>query len=114
MKTIKFTSIILLNLCHLILVQGCYFGENETKSIDLNNKAVESYNYCLEKDLNTDLCILIDMKIHSGKFRFFVWSFKGDSILNQGLCSHGCCKGPWGSDDTKQNPRFSNVQNSHC
>ena len=41
-------------------------------------KVQEAKNYCLEKDLNHQIAIFIDMTIHSGKKRFFLYflSFK--------------------------------------
>lgn len=64
--------------------------------------------------MNEDFSILIDMKIHSGRNRFFVWDFKKDTITHSYLVGHGCCDSPWGKDYTKDNPSFSNVENSHC
>lgn len=40
---------------------------------------------------NTSVCFLVDMKIHSGKNRFFVYDLSADSILTQGLVAHGNC-----------------------
>lgn len=80
----------------------------------LKDKTKEALEYCKKNGLNTEFCFLVDMSIHSGKNRFFIYSFKNQSIINQGLCSHGCCDNPWGVDATKTNPTFSNVENSHC
>jgi len=82
------------------------------KSIEM--KGVEAANYCKEHSLNTDFCILIDMSIHSGKNRLFIYQFSDHSIISAGLCAHGCCDGPWGADESKTNPIFSNVSESHC
>ncbi len=70
--------------------------------------------YCEKNKMNLDVCILVDMQIHSGKKRFFLWDFKGDSVLTSGMCSHGCCSGGWSVDETKSDPEFSNVPESHC
>ena len=80
---------------------------------NVRNKSVEALKYCKEKNLNTDLCILIDMSVHSGKFRLHVYDFKTDSIISSGLCSHGCGKKPWSRDLTKTSPLFSNIPDSH-
>lgn len=49
---------------------------------------------CYKYDVyNTDFCILIDMKIHSGKDRMFVWNFKTKIVDKKALCAHGCGKG---------------------
>lgn len=80
----------------------------------LSHKAKTAFEYCKTNGLNTEFCILIDMSIHSGKKRMFIWNFNTQNISNASLCSHGCCDKTWGSDDTKINPKFSNVSESHC
>ena len=77
-------------------------------------RAKSALEYCHTKGLNTEFCILIDMKIHSGLNRFFVWNFKKDTITNQFLVGHGCCNNPWNQDKSKLNPQFSNRDGSHC
>ena len=101
---------------------GC--GSNGEESNDLSrpslniqatkNKAQEALAYCKSKNFNTDFCILIDMSLHSGVNRFLVWDFKGDSIMHRFLVGHGCGDSPWSSDQSKENPVFSNEDNSHC
>lgn len=86
-------------------------GESQ---INLNTKAQEALKYCQQNDMNTKFCLLVDMSVHSGKNRLFVYQFSNDSILNSGLCSHGCCDGAWGSDGSKSNPKFNNIPESHC
>lgn len=80
----------------------------------LRQKAAEAKTYCQTNEMNTDICFLVDMSIHSGKYRMFIWDFKGDSILMKGKCSHGCCTSSWSDDDSKTTPTFSNVPDSHC
>ena len=78
---------------------------------EINTQALE---YNKANGLNESFYILIDMRIHSGKDRFFVIDLNTNDVLMQGLCSHGCCEKAWGSDETKSNPKFSNVSGSHC
>lgn len=77
-------------------------------------KAKEAYKYCKSHNFNTDFCILIDMSLHSGLKRFFVWDFTKDTIMNSFLVGHGCCANDWSKDESKTNPKFSNVDGSHC
>ncbi|MFD0962986.1 murein L,D-transpeptidase catalytic domain-containing protein [Pseudofulvibacter geojedonensis] len=77
-------------------------------------KALEALAYAKKNNFNTHYTILVDMSIHSGKKRLFVWDFKEQKIIKQGLCSHGCCSEPWGADYTKEKPVFSNTPDSHC
>ena len=89
-----------------------------TDSLDFvkrtKTKATEALAFCESNKLNLDFCILVDMQLHSGKNRFFVYDFKLDSITYKGLCSHGCCDNAWGQDYSKTNPRFNNIPDSHC
>jgi hypothetical protein len=77
-------------------------------------KAREAFDFCKTQNLSIDFCILIDMSLHSGIKRFIVWDFKKDSISNSFLVGHGCCKNTWSSDSSKENPEFSNIDESHC
>ena len=89
----------------------------ERKSVDIQKtrlKAKEAFIFCKSMDFNTDFCILIDMSIHSGLNRFFVWDFNRDTISHSTLVGHGCCDYPWSVDSSKANPTFSNVEGSHC
>ena len=54
------------------------------------------------------------MSVHSGMKRFFVWDFKKEKILNSFLVGHGCGDNPWSNDYSRDNPKFSNVDGSHC
>ena len=80
----------------------------------LKAKAKEALPFCRDKKFNTDFCVLIDMSVHSGLNRLFVWNLKKQAIIDSGLCSHGCCDSTWGADLTKESPGFSNMPESHC
>jgi len=77
-------------------------------------KAAIAQEYCEKNKMNTDFCLLFDAKLHSGRNRLFIWDFRKDSITGMGLCAHGCCDGPWGEDESKETPVFSNKSGSHC
>jgi hypothetical protein len=79
----------------------------------LKSKALQAKEYCLKNKLNTDMCILVDMKIHSGKKRLFLWDLKGDSILKSAVCSHGTCDN-LATYDADKAPQFSNEHETHC
>lgn len=77
-------------------------------------KAAEALNYCRSRNFNTDFCVLIDMSLHSGVKRFFIWDFRTDTITNSFMVSHGCCDKVWSRDYSKDAPVFSNKDGSHC
>lgn len=79
----------------------------------IKSKAEEALKFCDSKNLSKDFCILIDMSLHSGVNRFFVWDFKNNKISKKYLVGHGCGANAWSKDDSKANPGFSNEDGSH-
>ena len=59
---------------------------------------------------NTKIAFLIDMKIKSGKNRFFVYDLENNKILEEGLVANGSGSETNGRGDLK----FSNEPNSKC
>lgn len=75
----------------------------------LNVKKEESKEFLvLNKSYSQELVFLIDMKIPSGKNRFFVLDLKKDSIIAKGLVAHGA-----GSTISEDSLVFSNTPNSY-
>lgn len=59
---------------------------------------------------NNEIAFLIDMKIMSGKNRFFVYDLKNNKIIDQGLVTHG-----FGSETQIEGQlKFSNTNQSLC
>jgi len=108
------------NLCLFLLLAGrCSTGETEISKPEvdmekLRKKAASAKAYCERNNLNTDFYILVDMSMHSGLKRFFIWNFNTQSVSNSFLVSHGCCQNPWGGDYSKNKAGFSNEDGSHC
>jgi len=94
-------------------LNGCESEEIEAVDNSLNNKVLEAKAYTEEHSMNTDVCIFVDMSIHSGRKRLVLWDIPGDSAILAGLVSHGCGNAPWSSDETKTTPVFSNTPDSH-
>ncbi len=82
-------------------------------SAKIKSKASEAKQFCVSKKFNTDYCILVDMSLHSGVNRFFVWDFQQNKITHQFLVGHGCGDYPWSDDSSKDSPKFSNQDGSH-
>jgi hypothetical protein len=72
-------------------------------------KIAEALRYCVTNKMNTGYCIMIDMSIHSGKNRLFVYNFKKKKIIIEGLCAHGI-----GGGSGPNHPVYSNELNSNC
>ncbi|MGZ4033582.1 MAG: murein L,D-transpeptidase catalytic domain-containing protein [Bacteroidia bacterium] len=88
--------------------------DNKTSAAHLKQKAIEAKAFCKTNNYNTNFCILIDLSIHSGKKRAFLWDLKNDSITAAALCAHGCGANPWSGTASKERATFSNVPDSHC
>jgi hypothetical protein len=110
----------------LLIISKSLFGCNNSseKNVELTIpsiniastrlKATEALKFCEAENFNKDFCILIDMSLHSGVKRFIVWDFKKNKISNSFLVGHGCGNNPWNNDFSKKNPKFSNIDGSHC
>lgn len=110
---------IYLSLFINILTSCIHHIQQEKTSIQVDvkkikQKAQEAFQFCTAKKYNTEQCILIDMSIHSGKDRFFLWDFNKDTITYSSLVSHGCYIYGWNKENSKENPVFSNDNDSHC
>lgn len=92
---------------------------NESENANYGDKKVatfseEALQFCKQKGFNTQFCIFIDMGLHSGHKRFFIWDLNKKSSTNKAMVSHGCGKGAWANDGTRTKPMFSNTPDSHC
>lgn len=74
----------------------------------------EALDFSKSNGLNEDYYILIDMTIHSGMNRLFLYDFKTDKINHKALVTHGICDVLSPNPDPHTNVRFSNENNSHC
>lgn len=101
-------------LSSFLAVLALFTGHSSTNSSPTDQRIKEAYQFCQMQGMNTDFCILIDMDIHSGKKRFFVYDFNERKVINRALVSHGCCDGIWAIDGSAENPAFSNIPDSHC
>jgi outer membrane lipoprotein-sorting protein len=72
-------------------------------------KVLEIKNFVKEKSYNQDIAVFINFKIHSGKYRYFVYDLKNDKILQKAIVSHGSGSVIKNSDVLK----FSNTEGSY-
>ncbi len=77
--------------------------------VRLKSKADSLKQFCTNNNRNTDYGILVDMSVHSGKERLFVWNFTNDTIVWSGLCCHG-----YGKGSTEEKIVFANEPGSYC
>ena len=82
--------------------------------VNYSNYYKEAAYYCKVNNLNQDKFILIDLGLHSGYKRFFVYDFKKKTISKSYMVSHGCGDNQWGRTSSKEKPQISNEFDSHC
>lgn len=75
----------------------------------LKQKALLAKGFVREHDYNTTHCFLLDMRLPSGRNRFFVYNLTKDSVEIAGLVTHGS-----GSENGTEDLAFSNIKNSNC
>lgn len=82
------------------------FAQNKSP---LSSKSLEALAFCKNNHLNTNYCFLVDLSVHSGKNRFYVYDFKLKKVTYSGLVCHGV-----GKNSSEDKPVFSNVIGSNC
>lgn len=98
---------------------NCNQFNNESKSKTIPVKDYSSFHnkaaqFCKENNYNEDYYFMVDLNIHSGKNRFFIYDFKAEKIIDKNLVTHGSC------DQFEENLRkfekvkFDNRIDSHC
>jgi hypothetical protein len=84
------------------------YETNKNILVRLKQKSNVIAAYADAHNYNTQYCFMADMKIASGKKRFFVYNLNKDSIELSGLVTHG-------SGTSQSNSiEFSNTANSLC
>ena len=78
-----------------------------TSSFTNRTSAVRSY--AMAKDFSTTYCFLVDMSIHSGRKRFFVYDLERNMVIMSGLVSHGSC-----NETFLDQAKFSNAPGGNC
>ncbi|MBQ9137579.1 MAG: murein L,D-transpeptidase catalytic domain family protein [Alistipes sp.] len=76
---------------------------------NLEQKAAELEQYCRSNGYNTDVGILVDYSLYSGRARFFVWDFRAKRVVTSSICAQG-----YGGARMFGGTSFSNVPESKC
>ncbi|MBL0738036.1 murein L,D-transpeptidase catalytic domain family protein [Flavobacterium sp. GN10] len=110
----KKVIVIFLFVLAILVVYFIVSDKNKVKLSSSDYKRIETHVADIKKLIRKDskyndkIAFFIDMKIPSGKNRFFVYDLKADKIIDKGLVAHGS-----GSETgTKGKLRFSNIPNS--
>jgi hypothetical protein len=73
------------------------------------NRSLQAKSFALQNGYSTNYCFFIDMSIHSGRKRFFVYDLDKNVVILSGLVAHGSCKEGFLTD-----AKFSNVPGCGC
>ncbi|ULQ51138.1 murein L,D-transpeptidase catalytic domain-containing protein [Flavihumibacter fluvii] len=84
-------------------------SEKDNLLSTLKQAAISMRDYARKNGMDPEVFFLVDMRIPSGKNRFFVYDLEMDSILMAGLVTHGK-----GNSLFQLVPKFSNQQGSNC
>lgn len=106
------------NLILVVILSGLFISTKPYFKDEPNSLEIERINFRIDEmksmlnvnsKYNSKIAFFIDMRIPSGKNRFFVYDLQNNKILDQGLVAHGC-----GSETgIKGELKFSNVPNSN-
>ena len=106
MKVIRIASFsgiaFLLTMCSTV-------NKQQRNLSELNKRAEEVRIYAQKKGYSTRYCFLLDMRLHSGLKRFFVYDLNKNAVLFSGLVAHGCC-----DQNFLKQARFSNTPGQGC
>jgi len=107
------------NLILVALIAGLFISSKPYFKDEPYSLEIERINFRIDEmksmlnvnsKYNPKIAFFIDMRIPSGKNRFFVYDLQNNKILDQGLVAHGC-----GSETAiKGELKFSNMPNSNC
>ena len=61
----------------------------------LSSHAAKAKQFANKHRFSNSVCFLIDMSVDAGKNRFFVYDLSRDSIIDNGLVTHGRCNQVW-------------------
>lgn len=90
----------------------------ETKEIvptkDYSAFHKEAKVFCGKENFNKEYYFLVDLSLHSGKNRFFVYDFKTKKIITANLVTHGSCDVFIANNSKWEKAKFSNADDSHC
>ncbi len=114
MKFLRLGKIIIIFILLLGLIGDAFIKRPPLNLIKIEGKAKEALLYCKSKGYSVNFCILIDMSVHSGLNRLYLWNFLTGEVEYECLVSHGCGGNRWASDESRDTPRFSNNGGTHC
>jgi len=101
-----------------VIFLSCTTIGDKSKEEAVKKEYVKFHNeakaYCKTQNFNEEYYFLIDLSVHSGKNRFFIYDFKTNKIINQNVVTHGSCDQLEANETQWEKAKFSNKNDSHC
>jgi hypothetical protein len=100
----------------LIILLSFVCCQNTISEVPINYNSFhqEALTFCKQNKFNQDYYFFVDLSVHSGKNRFFIYDFKNQKVVNQNLVTHGACDVFQEHPEKYKKVKFSNKSNSHC
>ena len=103
----------------LLLIAVCFLCCNNSEVEPLAVKDYSSFHeeaasFCKENNYNESYYFLVDLSVHSGKNRFFIYDFATKKVLDKNLVTHGSCDQFEENPDKWEKVKFDNRVDSHC
>ena len=108
---LKLTFLLFISLISCTGASDSHSDESQRDYTSFHNEARQ---FSKDNKFSDEYYFLIDMSIHSGKNRFFVYDFKSKKVSASNLVTHGICNVFENNDTKDEVARFSNRDNSHC
>ncbi|OIQ21478.1 MAG: peptidase [Flavobacterium sp. MedPE-SWcel] len=108
----RITILLLLSFLSCADVNKKEAKKTSEKSYSANHR--EALSFCKENNFCADYYFLIDMSVHSGKNRFYIYDFKQNKIVDKKLVTHGSCDVYESNPTNYKKAKFSNRAESHC
>lgn len=93
---------------------GCAKTEAPEPAKNYTANHTEALGFCKHKGFSEKYYFLVDLSVHSGKNRFFVYDFMQKKITAQNLVTHGSCDMFADNPDKYNKAKFDNRDDSHC
>ena len=81
---------------------------------DYTAKHTEAPAFCKNKGFEQGYYFLVDLSVHSGRNRFYIYDFNQKKVIGSGLVTHGSCDVADDNDSKYEKAKFSNADGSHC
>lgn len=107
-------TILLLGLMSCIGTPETKTASKKKNPKDYTSKHTEALAFCKKEKFSEDYYFLLDMSIHSGRNRFFIYDFKEKKVVDSNVVTHGSCDIHEDNDEKWEKAKFSNADGSHC